>query len=105
MSATLVREADPPLATIISEGEPAIAGYSLGDFDPLDFSEDFLVDWYSFDEEEDPGPGLIDVEPEPVFAGWGIFDIDLFDVLLFDTGEGAIDDDPPPVAIMVEAEP
>ena len=105
MSATIVREADPPLATVISEGGPAIAGYSLGDFDPLDFSEDFLVDWYSFDEDDDPPPVPIGVGDDPPLVTTGIFDVALFDDLLFDNGAVSIDEDPIPVAIMVEAEP
>lgn len=105
MSAPIVKEADPPLATITTEGDPTIAGYFLGDYDPLYFSEDFLVDWYTFNDEEDPDPTPIDVDDDPPLVTTGVFDEALFDVLLFDTGVVSIDDDPPPVAIMVEAEP
>lgn len=101
MSTPIVREADPPLAAFVAEDDISLAG----DFDPVYYSEDFMVYGYSVGWEDDPDPVPVVVEDEPVFAGWGIFDSGLFDVPLFDTGEGAIDDDPPPVAIMVEAEP
>lgn len=56
-------------------------------------------------EEADLALARITVEADPVFAGRGIFDMTLFDIPIFDTGEVSIDDDPLPVAIMVEAEP
>jgi hypothetical protein len=56
-------------------------------------------------KEADPPRATITTDADPPLVDYGIFDIGLFDYPLFDTGEVSIDDDPPPVAIMVEAEP
>jgi hypothetical protein len=101
MTASITSEADPPLAAFVAEDDISLAG----DYDPVYFTEDFLVYGYSVAWEDDPDPVPVSVEDDPNYAGWGIFDIVLFDDLLFDTGSASIDDDPPPVAIMVEAEP